>query len=62
MLGNIREALSPTYNLGFWVVDNVRGFGVVGIVRGIVVVGKVVWRDIMSNIVNLWGSKECLSY
>ena len=53
MLTNIREALSRTYNLGFGVVDNVRGFevvgivrnfGVVGIVKGIAVVGKVVGR------------------
>ena len=41
MLGNIREALSYTCNLGFGVVGNVRGFVVVGNVTGFVVVGNV---------------------
>jgi len=51
VLDSIREALSRTCNVGFWVVGIMWGFevvsivrdvGVVGIVTGIVVVGKVV--------------------
>jgi len=53
VVGNIREVLSHTYNLGFWVVVIVRGFGVVDIVQSFEVVDKVVGRGIVSNIANL---------
>jgi len=70
VVGSIGEALRYTYNLDFGVVGNVRGFVVVGNVTGFVVVGnvrgsvvvdKVGWC-IVSNIANLEGSENCLSY